>query len=234
MDIFDEAPAHAEVTLIASKNAIGAGLEGGQFEFGVFAQDGIELVHASNSPSGLITFPELQFNHADVYHYTLRETSAPQGWDTDTYEYPVTITVTVGGPTGLVADVDYPDGVPGFKNTRDHEPCSLIEFPEVCFDKPGEYEFTIKELTGSGGGWTVDDAEIPVVVNVIDDGYGNLTATVTYPEGFPEFVNEYNTKPTCVIISARKIAIGAMLPCGRFEFGVFDDDGNLVASAKNG
>ncbi len=39
---------------------------------------------------------------------------------------------------------------------------------------------------------------------------------------------------TAVNLSANKFAVNADLPLGRFEFGVFDQGGNLVASALNG
>jgi len=228
------APAYVDVILTVSKNAIGEGLMGGEFEFALFDEAGGELLRASNAPDGLIKFPKLSFTRVEEHHYTLKEVISHPDWDPDIYEYPVTITITQGGPTGLIADVEYPEETPGFKNTKKGQPCSLIEFPEICFDKPGGYEFTWKEISGSGGGWTTDDRVIPVIVTVTDDGYGNLTATVDYPMGFPEFINRYKVKKTCIILSAKKKAEGAPLPCGRFEFGVFDDKGNLIARAKNG
>ena len=34
-------------------------------------------------------------------------------------------------------------------------------------------------------------------------------------------------------LSARKVATGADLPCGQFDFGLFDENGDLIFSAKN-
>ena len=68
---------------------------------------------------------------------------------------------------------------------------------------------------------------------MIEDGFGNLIATVEYPEGFPEFVNKYKRRPAHIIISACKLAVGAPLPKGRFEFGLYDSHGKLVATARN-
>jgi len=37
-----------------------------------------------------------------------------------------------------------------------------------------------------------------------------------------------------IVLSARKYAIGAKLPCGKFEFGLFDESGDLLTTARNG
>jgi pilin isopeptide linkage protein len=108
-----------------------------------------------------------------------------------------------------------------------------VHFPDVCFDKAGVYEFTISETSVSGDGWITDPKKYPAIVTVTDDGHGKLTASVKYPEGKPEFVNKYEPKSVCVKFTATKIAIGAPLKNGQFEFGVFDKNGNKVASAKN-
>ena len=111
-------------------------------------------------------------------------------------------------------------------------PCSSIRF-NLTFDAPGVYEYTMEELTQSGGGWTTDDAEFRVVVTVEDDGQGNLVASVAYPDGNPIFTNRYGAEPVEVVIHATKRAVGAELPCDRFEFGLFDEEGELVATARN-
>jgi len=232
-DFESASPAFAEVKLIVAKNAIGAELEEDFFEFGLFDEAGAKLQTASNSLSGLVKFDSLMFTREGEYNYTIRETFAPEGWEADTNEYPVHIVITMGGPTGLTASVSYPEGTPGFKNTFDGEPCSLIEFPEITFNAPGVYEYFLKELTPSGGGWTTDGKSVKVIVTVIDDGYGNLLATIDYPEGFPKFTNTYTTKPAHIIISATKKAIGASLPCGRFEFGLFDEEDKLIFKTTN-
>lgn len=108
-----------------------------------------------------------------------------------------------------------------------------VLFPDICFDEAGVYEFTVKETSVSGDGWITDPREYPVIVTVTDDGHGHLTAHVEYPEGKPEFINKYEPKKVCVKLTACKIAIGAPLKDGQFEFGVFDEHGKKVASAKN-
>jgi pilin isopeptide linkage protein len=108
-----------------------------------------------------------------------------------------------------------------------------VRFPEICFDKPGVYEFTIRETSVSGDGWITDPREYPVIVTIKDDGHGKLTIHEEYPKGKPEFVNKYEPKKVCVKFTATKTAIGAPLKNNQFEFGVFDEHGHKVATAKN-
>ena len=156
----------------------------------------------------------------------------PLSWDTDTTVWPVEIEVFTAG-TQLAALVSYPNGVPSFVNTIQGSTCGSFEFPEMTYSAAGDYEYTLKELTPSGGGWDTDDRIIRVIVTVTDDGHGNLVATVSYPDGFPSFTNTYNADPARIIISGCKIAIGAPLPAGRFVFGLYDKDGNLISSVTN-
>ena len=220
------------VTLTLTKNAIGTKLVGGEFTFTLYDDLDAKVDEASNDSQGIVTF-DLDFDDEGVYTYTIEETDTPLGWIKDGKIYPVEIEI-VDSPTGLIASVSYPDGHPGFVNKLEADPCSLIVFPELSFDEAGTYEYVLKEITPSGGGWLTDDAEYPVIVTVADDGYGNLIATLDYPEGYPEFTNTYVLRPVKVVISAVKLAVGADLPCGMFEFGLFDSDNNLVATAFNG
>ena len=231
-DIYDDAasPAHVDVTLTLFKNAIGGMTE--EFEFGLFEPSGLLLATGKNDNEGLIQITH-RFTMEGQFNYHLREIDGPQGWELDQNQYPVHIRVEQNPPYGFIVDVEYPQGVPGFKNIRDGEECSLIEFDDICFTHPGVFEYTIREITPSGGGWTPDGRIYRVIVHVVDDGFGNLVASFEYPDGFPEFVNTYHANRVCVVISARKRAIGAKLPCGRFEFGLYDETGRQVATARN-
>ena len=69
-----------------------------------------------------------------------------------------------------------------------------IKFKAISFNAPGEYEYTIKETSASGGRWTVDDTAYKVTVTVTA-GKNELLASVAY-EGLaagelPVFVNTY-------------------------------------------
>jgi len=220
------------VSLTLTKNAIGAKLLGDEFEFTLYDHLGGKVDDARNNASGIVTF-DLSFEDAGEYSYTLEETDSPNGWIRDSKIYPVEIEI-LDGPTGLIASVSYPDGHPGFVNTLEADPCSLIVFPELSFNEAGVFEYVLKEISPSGGGWTTDPAEYRVIVTVSDDGHGNLIATIEYPDGYPSFTNTYTLHPVKVVISAIKIAIGKELPCGMFEFGLFHQDGTLIATAFNG
>ena len=223
-----------DVRLVMSKIAIAHSLRGGEFGFGIFNQNDVRLYAATNDRHGLIVFPAVRFSSPGDYHYTVREIFHPPNWEADTRIWPIHITVTQGADNRLYAIVDYPESTPVFKNMYQCETCGLVEFPELTFNQPGTYEYTLREETPSGDGWTTDGRLIRVVVTVVPDGHGNLVATIDYPEGFPTFVNTYSANPARIIISACKIAIGAPLPAGRFEFGLFDAAGDLIATVRNG
>ena len=231
------------ITVIMAKIAIGAPLSGGEFIFSLNAEDDTQMYTASNDATGLITFPNVSFSSIGDYHYTAKEVSAPDGWERDNTVWPVDIEVyTVGDtdpadidtPATLHALVSYPNGVPTFVNKLQGVTCGLFQFPELVFRAPGVYEYTLKELTPSGDGWDTDPSAIHVIVTVIDDGHGNLVAAVSYPSGFPSFTNTYNADPARIIISGCKTAIGAPLPAGRFVFGLYDQNNNLISTVTNG
>jgi uncharacterized repeat protein (TIGR01451 family)/pilin isopeptide linkage protein len=223
----------ATVTFLAAKNAIGAELEGGEFEFGLYDADGELVATATNGADGLVSFDDVKIAVPGEYDCTIREITAKAGWTADTTEYPAHIFVGDDGK----AIVTYPDGYsPVFKNTAESETCGLIEFPELTFDAPGDYEFDLAELTPSGGGWTTDDTTYRVIAHVVEDSSGNLVATLEYPAGYPRFVNIYG-KTAKIVLSACKIAVGAALTGGEFEFGLFDVNdatGDPVTTATNG
>ena len=221
------------IMLLMSKIAIGAPLVGDEFLFGIFEPgEDDPLYTARNDEKGLIRFSNIHFSTPGEYHFTVKEIHAPSGWEKDDREWPIKIDVThVEGE--LVVTVEYPEGVPVFVNKRHGETCGLFQFPDMTFDEAGVYHYTLRELTPSGDGWTTDDRVIRVVVTVVDDEHGHLVATIEYLDGFPTFTNIYRVKPTHIVISGCKIAIGAPLPIGRFEFGLFDSEGRLIAKTTN-
>lgn len=71
-----------------------------------------------------------------------------------------------------------------------------IAFPALTFAEPGTYVYTISEVNDKQANVTYDTATYQVVVNVVDDGQGNLVATVAYDEGAaPTFKNSYTEPP---------------------------------------
>ena len=71
-----------------------------------------------------------------------------------------------------------------------------VAFPALTFAEPGTYVYTISEVNDRQANVTYDTATYRVVVNVVDDGQGNLVATVAYDDGAaPTFKNSYTEPP---------------------------------------
>lgn len=71
-----------------------------------------------------------------------------------------------------------------------------VAFPALTFAEPGAYVYTISEVNDKQANVTYDTATYQVVVNVVDDGQGNLIATVAYDDGAaPTFKNSYTEPP---------------------------------------
>lgn len=71
-----------------------------------------------------------------------------------------------------------------------------VAFPALTFAEPGTYVYTISEVNDKQANVTYDTATYQVVVNVVDDGQGNLVATVAYDDGAaPTFKNSYTKSP---------------------------------------
>jgi len=223
-----------DVIMIMSIVAKGAPLTAGLFTVGILDDSGAELHSATNEASGLVTFPAVRFSDIGVFNHTAKIISSSADWDIDPTEWPIHIEVIESNDV-LHATVTYPNGAPMFVNTAHGAVCKgPFEFPELIFNTPGTYEYTLEELSPSGDGWITDDKVVTIIVTVVDDGHGHLVATVGYPDGLPTFTNTYHSNPARVVISGCKIAIGAPLPAGKFVFGLFDKDGKLISSVTNG
>ena len=71
-----------------------------------------------------------------------------------------------------------------------------VAFPALTFAEPGTYVYTISEVNDKQANVTYDTATYQVVVNVVDDGQGNLVAMVAYDGGAaPTFKNSYTEPP---------------------------------------
>lgn len=58
-----------------------------------------------------------------------------------------------------------------------------INFDKFEYDEPGTYVYTIAEVKGDEVGMTYDKSVFTATVNVVDDGEGNLKASVAYAKG---------------------------------------------------
>lgn len=58
-----------------------------------------------------------------------------------------------------------------------------ISFDKFEYDEPGTYVYTISEVKGDEAGMTYDKSVFTATVSVVDDGEGNLKASVAYAKG---------------------------------------------------
>ena len=58
-----------------------------------------------------------------------------------------------------------------------------INFDKFEYSEPGTYVYTISEVKGDEAGMTYDKSVFTATVNVVDDGEGNLKASVAYAKG---------------------------------------------------
>jgi pilin isopeptide linkage protein len=123
------------------------------------------------------------------------------------------------------------DDSSGHKTFASNDPRGNIIFPVVTFDNAGTYDYRIREISQSGGGWTTDTHIVPVIITVTDDG-GNLSAKVTYPNGQPIFMNTYNPAPVGVALRATVRIIGVEAPIYYFDFGLFEHPKAMLAARR--
>lgn len=108
-----------------------------------------------------------------------------------------------------------------------------ITFQPINYTEAGDYEYTIKEVTGNDQTIVYDGQKVKVKVSVTDNKNGTLDATATYggDKAVPTFTN---AKPTAdATIEAKKTLTGKDLTEGAFAFGLYDQAGNEVAKGTN-
>lgn len=106
-----------------------------------------------------------------------------------------------------------------------------VVFPAIEYTAAGPHTYTITEKAGNEPGVTYDKTSHKVTVEVVDNGQGQLEATVTSEK--PVFVNDYVAKPGKKAIEAKKVLNGKALEADKYEFELKDSEGNLVDTAKN-
>ena len=108
-----------------------------------------------------------------------------------------------------------------------------VEFPALNYDAAGNYTYTIREKNEGAAGYTYDAKEVEVIVDVTDNGQGQLVANATYSseEGF---TNTYKAAATSLVVKASKKLAGATLAADQFTFELVDKaTGQVVGTAKN-
>jgi len=120
-----------KVILRAKKSSVGAMLEAGQFEFGLYDETGKLVSSVVNEQDGNITFPDLTFKITGCFNFTIKEFPLAKEWHSEQTEFPVQ--VNISDETGtLVADVEYLQGAPYFVNVyqeKHRPPCCKIRNP---------------------------------------------------------------------------------------------------------
>lgn len=71
----------------------------------------------------------------------------------------------------------------GVESTVTNDADGKISFDKFEYDEPGTHVYTISEVKGDEAGMTYDKSVFTATVNVVDDGEGNLKASVIYTKG---------------------------------------------------
>ncbi|MCF0143540.1 MAG: Cna B-type domain-containing protein, partial [Firmicutes bacterium] len=138
------------------------------------------------------------------------------------------------------------DGAPAFANPSvTIEPTSgysaAVNFGKANYTKAGEYTYTVKETVPDEDkrikGLTYDTTEYTVIVKVVDDGEGKLTATQTYKVGEDTktsvaFTNAYNAKGSTTLGATKKITGRSFKEGDKFTFTVTPENAQTPAFAN--
>ncbi|MBR3000783.1 MAG: VWA domain-containing protein, partial [Oscillospiraceae bacterium] len=110
-----------------------------------------------------------------------------------TNKFTFTLTAADGIPMPEVTSYTNPDPTGG-----------TVKFGKITFTKPGDYTYTVTE-TGSADGVTNDsEASKTVVISVVDNSDGTMTATVNNGKDLV-FTNTYDVEPTTASFPVKKI-----------------------------
>ncbi|MCY7093602.1 LPXTG cell wall anchor domain-containing protein [Streptococcus oralis] len=113
------------------------------------------------------------------------------------------------------------------KNTASGEVVFNVNYTEA-----GEHTYTITEKAGTEAGVTYSTESHTVKVNVVDNGQGQLVATVENPDAERVFTNTYKAASTSATIKAKKVLNGKDLVADAYTFELKEKDA-VVATAKN-
>ena len=185
-------------------------------------QDGtltVELVNGTGTDSG-VTFRNTYTTVVGTAA-TMEGSKHLTGRDIRDGEFSFNLYLVNGGTETLVATAT--NVGEGFSFTRVYAPGTPA----------GTYTYIIREANTGLAGVTYDTAAYKVQVTLTDDGYGNLVASVSYPDGTPAFANTYTPDPATVTLEGRKELTGRDLTADEFSFVVTDENGNVVTTGTN-
>lgn len=108
-----------------------------------------------------------------------------------------------------------------------------VVFNQVRFTAAGTYQYKVREKNAGQiqSGVTLSSEEIPVTI-VVASNNGKLEAKVTYPTDLT-FTNNYQASLAKADINMTVSLTGQTMKAEQFEFDLFDENGNLVETAKN-
>ena len=127
------------------------------------------------------------------------------------------------------------------KNTADGETIAStndaagnVEYV-INYTETGTYTYELTEQKGSDPGITYDETVHTVIVEVTDDGKGQLHAEVKYTDGeIPAFINQYKAEPGTAVIEAGKVLEGKELVADAYTFVLINQaDESDTYTAKN-
>ena len=105
-----------------------------------------------------------------------------------------------------------------------------VAFEGIEYKEAGSHTYTISEKAGSEAGVTYDKSTHNVTVKVVDNGAGQLVATVT--DNNPIFTNTYVASSTQVTFTAKKVLEGKELVKDQFKFELKEGD-KVIETATN-
>jgi hypothetical protein len=148
---------------------------------------------------------------------------------------PVYLTATKTATGATLPDGQFSFGVfdqnGNLKATAVNDADGNIVFPRVDITSLGIFNYTIRELTPSGNGWTTDRTIFPVIRTAFDD-LGRPTADVYFPDGTPTFNNDFHSEPSTAEIIAFKVIVGGT-GMEVFNFELLDENGDVIETAQN-
>ena len=106
-------------------------------------------------------------------------------------------------------------------------------FFNVNYTEAGEHTYTITEKAGTESGVTYSTESYTVKVNVVDNGQGQLVATVENPDAERVFTNTYKAPvppaptATSATLEFTKELTGRALVDGEFQFELYEDTNKL-------
>lgn len=108
----------------------------------------------------------------------------------------------------------------------------------LTYDKVGTYHYKLSEVAGSAGGVDYTDRIFDLVVEVTDDGNGQLEANYYFEDSTTQsanFVNTYSVKaPTNIELEAvKKLTGGRPMLSSEFHFNVYEMTDDTFATKKS-